>query len=274
MGKNDTTMTILLTLSGVAALGGVGFLAYKALHKPAGSPAGVQVSPAGNVATSPTAGAPGSASNPIMTANPGFSNPAQGSYTLSDKPADIQAEILRKIQEQNEREALQRKNDKIFELKQQLNQCQNELKRLIDQCNNIDGQSVPQELVEAIKSRHVSDCEANTTWIFRPACGTKRDLSEGYDKILDDEWRKRKADLKRPLLTKMSELDSLQMNLIGNLKALGVDIPKVNPVPGGEGTSAATSAAGSTSSSGLLSQFLNGGGSYSLTGGKPPVYLS
>ncbi|WP_157442805.1 hypothetical protein [Deinococcus misasensis] len=247
-------MTVLLTLGGVAVLGGVGFVAFRVMQKPAAP-----------VATSPaTSGnAPGSASNPIMVANPGLPLTSNG-YTLSDKPADIQADILRKIQEQNERDALQRKNDKIFELKQQLNQAQNELKRLIDQANNIDQLSVPQELVEAIKARHVSDCQGNTTWILRPACDSKRDLSEGYDKVLEDEWRKRKAEMKRPILTRMSELDALQLNLIGNLKALGVDVPKINPLPDGAASPGTVSGVPVT---GGIFDIIRG-----ITGGRPPVY--
>lgn len=254
MGKDNTTMTVLLTLGGMAVLSGVGFVAFKVLQKPAAP-----------VANTP---APGSAANPIMVANPGLPLTPNG-YTLSDKPADIQADILRKIQEQNERDALQRKNDKIFELKQQLNQAQNEIKRLIDEANALDSRPIPADIVTKWSNQHYGDCMNNVGFLGRigPApCEDKRNLSDGYQQKAQAEWDQVRASMKRPILTRMSELDNLQMQLITNLKALGVDVPKVNPLP--DGAVPLGTVSGAPSTGGIL-DIIRG---FSITGGRPPVY--
>lgn len=129
-------------------------------------------------------------------------------------------------EEMRRREEEWRRADKINQLERDLASAQNEIKRLTDQLNVIDNTPMPADIVTRWSLQHKTDCERSR--LFGWGCDKYADLSDGYQAKAEADWAQRKQDQKRPILTRLSELNSQQLSIIQNLRDLGVVKQAVN----------------------------------------------
>ncbi|WP_034383179.1 hypothetical protein [Deinococcus sp. YIM 77859] len=139
--------------------------------------------------------------------------------------------VQQALEAQQKKEAEWRRADKINQLERDLATAQNEIKRLTDQLNVIDASPMPADIITRWSMQHESDCKESRklgAFFGLDQCWKYRDLSYGYQEKADADWAARKADQKRPILTRLSELNAQQLSLIQNLRELGVDKQPVN----------------------------------------------
>lgn len=129
-------------------------------------------------------------------------------------------------EEMRRREEEWRRADKINQLERDLASAQNEIKRLTDQLNVIDNTPMSQEHIAAWSAAHMQSCKA--AFVFGFGCDKRNDLSEGWDVKAKDDWARKQEAQKRPILTRLSELNSQQLSIIQNLRDLGVVKQAVN----------------------------------------------
>lgn len=203
--KDESVIVGLSVTVGFLALAGLGAGAYYLLKKqPIGSQMALPSGQGGGLAVG----------NGVVA--------QVGSGGAWDAIAKMQAE-------QAAKEAEWRKQDKIRELQTALASAQNEIKRQTDQLNVLDGSPVPADIVTQVSLRHEQDClDAKKWWQVGWNCAKSRDLSDGYDKKADAAWAAKKVELKRPILTRLSELNSQQLDIIANLRDLGVTVQPVS----------------------------------------------
>ncbi|MXV18604.1 hypothetical protein [Deinococcus xianganensis] len=130
------------------------------------------------------------------------------------------ADIFAAQEAERKRQEEWRRADKIRELDQALAEVQNEIKRLTDQLNSIDAAPMSQEHIQAWSAKHMQSCY--DAYVFGFGCNKRNDLSEGWDLKARADWDQRMATQKRPILTRLSELNTKQQNLLANLAQLGV----------------------------------------------------
>ncbi len=127
---------------------------------------------------------------------------------------------------ERKREEAWRKADKISQLERDLANAQNEIKRLTDQLNVIDGTPMPADIITRWSQQHLVDCKRSR--FLGIGCEKYADLSDGYQAKADADWDAQKQLQKRPILTRLSELNNTQLSIISNLAALGSPKQPVN----------------------------------------------
>lgn len=131
------------------------------------------------------------------------------------------------IEAERLRELAWRRTDAINRLERELATCQNEIKLLTDQLNVIDNTPMSQEHIVAWSNAHYMACRS--AFVFGFGCEQRREITtEGWDVKALDDWKAKQAALRRPILTRLSALNSQQLSIIQNLRELGVTKQPVN----------------------------------------------
>lgn len=197
--KNDSLLLVGLAV-GTLVIGGAAVAGVMLLRKPgaAGTPASGTPAPTG-------------ASGSLTVGNGVTAVVGSGTSGWSVQQA---------LAQQQAKEAEWRRADKINSLERDLATCQNEIKRLTDQLNVIDATPMSQEHIAAWSQAHMQSCKS--AFVFGFGCDKRNDLSEGWDVKAKDDWARKQEAQKRPILTRLSELNSQQLSLIQNLRDLGV----------------------------------------------------
>lgn len=128
---------------------------------------------------------------------------------------------------QQQQEAAWRRTDAINTLKRDLATCQNEIKLLTDQLNVIDHTPLDQILVASISEQQWAICRNSGPWLTQAARCTNSGMQPVVDAAVKTAWDARLADQRRPLLTRLSALNSQQLSTIANLRELGVPVQPV-----------------------------------------------
>lgn len=126
------------------------------------------------------------------------------------------------LEAERAREEAWRRADKISGLERDLATAHNEIKRLTDQLNVIDGQPVDPTFLASVADREWATCRNSGAWLTQAARCNNGNMEPRIRAAVTSEWGARTEAQKRPLLTRLSELNSQQLSLIANLRDLGV----------------------------------------------------
>lgn len=151
--------------------------------------------------------------------------------TPAPQSAQTDLDVIKRLQEaEAKREAAWREADQIRELQRSYDRAANEAKQVMVQLSQIDNDNVlPADIVETVKAKHVQFCADN--WgIFsfnaQNACNHLRDDGGRWQREAETMHAERKKDLRRPLQTKLDNLQNDMQEINKNLQELGYPAAK------------------------------------------------
>lgn len=142
--------------------------------------------------------------------------------------------LQQQLQQQQAQEAAYRRQQQIDTLERDFAACINEIKRLTDQLNTIDASPMPPDIIaEVLRQRKAFCMTQRPGWWIMPDYDcrwiTNLEGDDGkWQKIAEDMLAARKAEQRRPILVRLSELNAQQKAIVQNLAGLGVTKQPVN----------------------------------------------